>query len=38
MKKYLVTFESGLTTVMPEDKLIACKAWLLSIGADWKAI
>lgn len=36
--KYIVTFTSGLTTIMDAKELIAKKAWLLSIGAEWQRI
>lgn len=36
--KYLVTFASGITTTMTAEELIAKKAWLLAIGANWERI
>ena len=35
---FIITFESGMTTTMTAEQLIASKAWLLSIGAEWERI
>ena len=38
MKKYLVTYENGITTIMSQKELISKKQLLLNIGAEWEEI
>ena len=35
---FLVTFENGMTTIMTTKELIAAKAWLLAVNANWERI
>jgi len=35
---WLITYQNGITTTMTTKELIAAKARLLAIGADWKKI